>query len=89
MQVYFEKRAVFGVKLRETPVVIVVSTLIAQWRTREAVNLGISAAQLCLEKENAIKNCRYQLLFGSPDSRGLDERKVARHVSHGVVLPTC
>jgi len=23
---------------------------------------------LCPEKENAIKNCRYQLLFGSPEA---------------------
>ncbi|KAG1950196.1 hypothetical protein F2P79_011774 [Pimephales promelas] len=37
-------------------------------QVQEAVNLGIFAAQLCPEKENAIKNCRYQLLFGSPEA---------------------
>lgn len=56
--------------LSETPVVVVVSPLIAlmEDQVQEAVNLGISAAQLGPENEKAIKNGRYQLLFGSPEA---------------------
>lgn len=54
----------------KTPVIVVVSPLIAliEDQIKEAADLGISATQLGLEEENAIKSCRYQVVFGSPEA---------------------
>ena len=57
----------------QTPVVAVVSPLTAlmEDQVKEAVNLGISATQLCPEQEHAIKSCQATVFYSAVPMHGL------------------